>query len=126
MTHHKVIIIGTGPAGYTAALYASRANLAPVIFEGSQPGGQLTITTEVDNFPGFKNGILGPELMNEMREQVLRFGTTILTETIIKADLSSKPFALTSDKSTYTADAVVIATGASAKWLAIKKALHPS
>lgn len=121
MTHHKVIIIGTGPAGYTAALYASRANLAPVIFEGSQPGGQLTITTEVDNFPGFKNGILGPELMNEMREQVLRFGTTIMTETIIKADLSSKPFALTSDKSTYTADAVVIATGASAKWLGIKK-----
>ncbi|MFZ9361698.1 MAG: FAD-dependent oxidoreductase, partial [Holophagaceae bacterium] len=88
MTHHKVIIIGTGPAGYTAALYASRANLAPVIFEGSQPGGQLTITTEVDNFPGFKNGILGPELMNEMREQVLRFATPILTETIIKADLS--------------------------------------
>lgn len=91
MSHHKVIIIGTGPAGYTAALYSSRANLSPFIFEGSQPGGQLTITTEVDNFPGFKKGILGPELMDEMREQVLRFGTTIKTETIIKADLSSKP-----------------------------------
>lgn len=121
MSHHKVIIIGTGPAGYTAALYSSRANLSPLIFEGSQPGGQLTITTEVDNFPGFRHGILGPELMNEMREQVLRFGTTIKSETILKCDLSSKPFTLISDQSTYTADALIIATGASAKWLGIKK-----
>ncbi len=121
MSHQKVIIIGTGPAGYTAALYSSRANLSPLIFEGSQPGGQLTITTEVDNFPGFGKGILGPALMDEMREQVLRFGTTIKTETIIKADFSSKPFVLTSDQSSYTADVVIIATGASAKWLGIKK-----
>ncbi len=121
MSHHKVIIIGTGPAGYTAALYASRANLNPLIFEGSQPGGQLTITTDVDNFPGFKNGILGPELMNEMREQVLRFGTIIKTETIISTDLNSKPFVFVSEKNSYTADAVIIATGASAKWLGIQK-----
>ncbi|MBL0209744.1 MAG: thioredoxin-disulfide reductase [Holophagaceae bacterium] len=120
-SHHKVIIIGTGPAGYTAALYASRANLSPLVFEGVQPGGQLTITTEVENFPGFRNGILGPELMEEMREQVLRFGTTIKSETVLAVDLSAKPFALKTDKSEYTADAVIIATGASAKWLGIGK-----
>ena len=120
-SHHKVIIIGTGPAGYTAALYTSRANLAPLVFEGAQPGGQLTITTEVENFPGFKQGIHGPALMDEMREQVLRFGTTIKSETVLKADLQSRPFRLTTDKGEYTADAVIIATGASAKWLGIGK-----
>lgn len=121
MSHHKVIIIGTGPAGYTAALYASRANLEPLVFEGSQPGGQLTITTEVENFPGFRQGIPGPALMDEMREQVLRFGTVIQAETVVKAELQSRPFKLTTDKAEYTADTVIIATGASAKWLGIGK-----
>ena len=121
MSHHKVVVIGTGPAGYTAALYASRANLSPLIFEGVQPGGQLTITTEVENFPGFRQGIAGPALMDEMREQVLRFGTTIKSETVLTADLQNRPFKLTTDKGDYTADALIIATGASAKWLGIGK-----
>ena len=121
MSHHKVIIIGTGPAGYTAALYTSRANLAPLVFEGIQPGGQLTITTEVENFPGFRQGIPGPALMDEMREQVLRFGTVIQPETVLKADLQSHPFRITTDLAEYTADAVIIATGASAKWLGLGK-----
>ena len=121
MSHHKVIIIGTGPAGYTAALYASRANLAPLVFEGVQPGGQLTITTEVENYPGFRNGILGPELMEEMREQVLRFGALIKSETVLEANLLAQPFTLKTDKAEYTADAIIIATGASAKWLGIGK-----
>ena len=121
ISHHKVVVIGTGPAGYTAALYTSRANLAPLVFEGAQPGGQLTITTEVENFPGFRTGIEGPALMDEMRAQVLRFGTTIKSETVLKADLQSRPFKLTTDKGEYTADAVIIATGASAKWLGIGK-----
>lgn len=121
MSHHKVIIIGTGPAGYTAALYASRANLEPLVFEGIQPGGQLTITTEVENFPGFRQGIAGPALMDEMREQALRFGTVIQSETVVKADLQSRPFRLTTEKAEYTADTVIIATGASAKWLGIGK-----
>ena len=121
MSHHKVIVIGTGPAGYTAALYTSRANLAPLVFEGTQPGGQLTITTEVENFPGFRNGVAGPALMEEMREQVLRFGTTIKAETVLKADLQARPFKISTDQGEYTADAVIIATGASAKWLGIGK-----
>ncbi len=121
MSHHKVIIIGTGPAGYTAALYASRANLEPLVFEGVQPGGQLTITTEVENFPGFRNGILGPELMNEMREQVLRFGTLIKSEIVLEVNLQARPFTLRTDKAEYTADSVIIATGATAKWLGIGK-----
>jgi thioredoxin reductase (NADPH) len=121
VSHHKVIIVGTGPAGYTAALYTSRANLSPLVFEGAQPGGQLTITTEVENFPGFRHGVMGPQLMDEMREQVLRFGTTIKSETLLKADLQSRPFKLATDKGEYTADSVIIATGASAKWLGIGK-----
>jgi thioredoxin reductase (NADPH) len=119
--HHKVVIIGTGPAGYTAAIYASRANLSPVVFEGAQPGGQLTITTEVENFPGFKNGVMGPELMDEMRQQVLRFGTDIKSETVIKVDLEHRPYRITTDQGEYTSDAVIIATGASAKWMGIGK-----
>jgi len=121
VSHHKVVVIGTGPAGYTAALYASRANLAPLVFEGAQPGGQLTITTEVENFPGFRQGIAGPALMEEMREQVLRFGTTIKAETVLEADLQVRPFRLSTDQGNYTADAVIIATGASARWLGIGK-----
>ena len=121
MTHFKVIIIGTGPAGYTAAIYASRANLAPLVFEGAQPGGQLTITTEVENFPGFAQGIQGPELMNDMRAQVLRFGTVIKSETVLSTDLSQRPFRLTTDQGEYSCDALIIATGASAKWMGIHK-----
>ncbi len=119
--HHKVVIIGTGPAGYTAAIYTSRANLSPVVFEGAQPGGQLTITTEVENFPGFKQGVMGPELMDEMRQQVLRFGTTIKSETVTKVDLSSRPFRIATDQGECTSDALIIATGASAKWMGIGK-----
>ncbi len=121
MSHHKVIVIGTGPAGYTAALYASRANLAPLVLEGAQPGGQLTLTTEVENFPGFRQGIAGPALMDEMREQVLRFGTTIQAETVLEARFQARPFHIKTDQGEYTADAVIIATGASAKWLGIGK-----
>jgi thioredoxin reductase (NADPH) len=121
VSHHKIIIIGTGPAGYTAAIYTSRANLEPLLFEGIQPGGQLTITTEVENFPGFPQGVMGPELMNAMREQVLRFGTTIKSESILTADLSQRPFRLESDREAYTCDALIIATGASAKWMGIGK-----
>ncbi len=115
--HHKVIIIGSGPAGFTAALYTARANLNPVIFEGMQPGGQLTITTEVDNYPGFENGVQGPELMDVMRKQVQRFGTECKYSEITEVDLSQRPFKLKSYKDEYSADAVIIATGASAKLL---------
>ena len=121
VSHHKVVIIGTGPAGYTAALYTSRANLKPLVFEGAQPGGQLTTTTEVENYPGFREGIMGPALMEEMREQVLRFGTEIRPETVLEADLKQRPFRLKTDQAEYTADAVIIATGATAKWLGIEK-----
>jgi thioredoxin reductase (NADPH) len=121
VSHYKVIIIGTGPAGYTAGIYASRANLAPLILEGTQPGGQLTITTEVENFPGFPAGIQGPELMNDMREQVLRFGAELKAETVLSADLAQRPLRLTTDQGEYSCDALIIATGASAKWMGIKK-----
>ncbi|MCX7876585.1 MAG: thioredoxin-disulfide reductase [Melioribacteraceae bacterium] len=117
--HYKVIIVGSGPAGLTAALYTSRANLNPIIFEGMQPGGQLTITTEVENFPGFEHGIQGPELMEIMRKQVSRFGAKSVFKNITEVDFSKRPFVLKSDNETYTADSVIIATGASAKWLGI-------
>ena len=121
MSHFKVIIIGTGPAGYTAGIYASRANLAPLVLEGAQPGGQLTITTDVENYPGFPQGIMGPALMNDMREQVLRFGAVLKAETALKVDLSKRPYRVASDQGEYTCDALIIATGASAKWMGIQK-----
>jgi len=117
--HHKLIIVGSGPAGLTAALYAARANLSPVVFEGIQPGGQLTITTEVENFPAFPNGIMGPELMELFRQQAHKFGAVSVFADIVKVDFSERPFRLWTDKEVLTADAVIVATGASAKWLGI-------
>ena len=118
---HKVIIIGTGPAGLTAAIYTARANLEPVIFEGSQPGGQLMITTDIENFPGFEHGISGPVLMDVMRKQAQRFGATSYFKTITKVDFSAKPYKVWADDGTeYTSDTVIIATGASAKYLGIE------
>jgi len=116
----KLVIIGSGAAGYTAALYASRADLKPLLYEGSQPGGQLTITTDVENFPGFPQGIMGPELMVMMREQAARFGTEMLSERITKVDFSRRPFRLWDSEDHETeADAVIVATGASAMLLGI-------
>ena len=119
--HKNVIIIGTGPAGYTAAIYTSRANLSPLVFEGPQPGGQLTITTEVENFPGFKEGVLGPALMDEMRSQAERLGAEIRAETVVSVNLGVTPFQLETDGGAYTCNALIIATGAQAKWLGIGK-----
>jgi thioredoxin reductase (NADPH) len=117
--HEKLVIIGSGPAGYTAALYAARADLSPLVFEGNQPGGQLTITSEVENFPGFPEAILGPELMERMKKQAERFGTRFELGEVTRVDLSRRPFQLWQDDRLFTADALIVATGASAKWLGI-------
>lgn len=118
--HHKLIIVGSGPAGLTAAVYAGRANMNPVVFEGLQPGGQLTITTEVENFPGFEHGIQGPELMDVIRRQATRFGAVCEYKEITAVDFSKRPFTLHSYDEVFTADAVIISTGASAKLLGIE------
>lgn len=116
--HHRLIILGSGPAGYSAAIYAARANNQPAIITGMQPGGQLTTTTEVDNWPGDVMGVQGPELMERMKAHAERFDTKIFNDHIIDIDISKRPFTLTGDK-TYTCDALIIATGASAKYLGL-------
>lgn len=116
----KVLIIGSGPAGYTAGIYASRANLEPVIYEGNQPGGQLTQTTEIENFPGYPEGIQGPEMMDEFRSQAERFGAKIISKTVTAVDFSERPFKVTDEDGNVTlADTVIISTGASAKYLGL-------
>ncbi|HWP44889.1 MAG TPA: thioredoxin-disulfide reductase [Blastocatellia bacterium] len=119
LIHRQVVIMGSGPAGLTAAIYAARADLHPLVIEGPQPGGQLTITTDVENYPGFAKGIQGPALMDEFREQARRFGTEFLVTTVTEADLSKRPFTLQTDDHEIKADTLIIASGASAKWLGI-------
>jgi thioredoxin reductase (NADPH) len=120
-----VLILGSGPAGYTAAIYAARAMLEPRLVHGLQPGGQLTITTDVENYPGFAAAIQGPWLMEQMREQSLHVGTSMAEDVIVKAELSARPFRLTGDSGTvYTCDALIICTGAQAKWLGIPSEQH--
>lgn len=121
MEHIKCLIIGSGPAGYTAAIYAARANLSPVVYEGITPGGQLTTTTEVENFPGYPEGVSGPQLMEDLRKQALRFNTDIRRGMIVKADLSSRPFRLEVDNGDeLEAEALIISTGATAKYLGLE------
>lgn len=118
-SHHKVIILGSGPAGLTAAVYASRANLEPVLIHGPLPGGQLTTTTDVENYPGFPEGIMGPDLMQNMEAQAKRFGTEIIVDTVTKADLNAKPITLETDTKKFTCDSLIIATGAAPKLLGL-------
>jgi thioredoxin reductase (NADPH) len=119
MDHEKLIIIGSGPAGLTAALYAARADLTPLVFEGVAAGGQLMITTDVENYPGFPDGILGPELMDHFRKQAERFNARLQQVDVTEVDFGSRPFRLKVGADEYTADAVIIATGATAKWLGV-------
>ena len=117
--HHRLIILGAGPAGYTAAIYAARANLSPVLITGLQPGGQLTTTTEVDNWPGDHAGVEGPELMERMRLHAERFDTQMIYDHIKRTNLTQRPFILEGDAAVYSCDALIIATGATAKYLGL-------
>jgi len=119
-SHYRVIILGSGAAGFTAAIYAARANLQPLVIEGPQPGGQLTITTDVENYPGFPKGIMGPELMEEFKKQAARFGTETIFGEVTSTNLKQRPFQIVVGKENYTGDALIIATGASAKLLGLK------
>jgi len=117
---HKVVIVGSGPAGYTAAIYAARANLQPIIIAGNEPGGQLTTTTDVENFPGYVTGVKGPEMMEQFRQQAERFGTVVVQTAVEKVDFSQRPFVLHLESGeTISAEAVIVSTGASAKWLGL-------
>src|SRR5436305_6333285 len=116
---HELIIIGGGPAGYTAALYAARANLEPLVIEGFNWGGQLMITSDVENYPGYAQGIMGPEMMADFRRQAERFGTEFVTDDVTEVDFSERPFRVVVDKAEYRANAVIVATGASARWLGL-------
>ena len=120
-TIHKTIIIGSGPAGLTAAIYAGRANLKPIVFEGNQPGGQLTITTDVENFPGFPDGIMGPEMMDLFRDQAKKFGAKCFFKHVTKVDFSSKPYKVFVGEEEYLSETVIISTGASARMLGLKE-----
>jgi thioredoxin reductase (NADPH) len=120
MADRQVVIIGSGPAGLTAALYTARANLKPLLVEGLEAGGQLMLTTMVENFPGFRDGVMGPDLMGDMRAQVERFGAEVVQGNVAKVDLGQRPFTLTfTDGKSVTTDALIVATGASARWLDI-------
>lgn len=115
--HHKVIILGSGPAGLTAAIYTARANLNPLLIHGPLAGGQLTTTTDVENFPGFPEGVMGPELMQLMEQQAVRFGTKIAVDTIVKADITKRPIKLEGQSGTFTCDSLIISTGAAPKYI---------
>ncbi|HLD44556.1 MAG TPA: FAD-dependent oxidoreductase, partial [bacterium] len=119
MTIENVIIIGSGPAGYMAGIYTARAGLAPLLFEGYQSGGQLMITTDIENFPGYPGGVAGPEMMEDLKKQALRFGTRLITQDVSRVDLLQQPFCIESEGKEYFAKALIIATGATASYLNI-------
>ena len=120
MEQRKIVIVGSGPAGYTAAIYAARAELEPLLFAGLQFGGQLMLTTDVENYPGFPDGVTGPEMMEQFQRQAERFGSEVVNEDVSEIDLTRRPFVVKSTERTVTADALILATGASAKWLGLE------